>query len=69
MVEPIARHREASAGSSTERWVMLGCELLTLAALVASLVSMAPVAVRHRLSCTAISCTGDRCSCGVGTAR
>jgi len=37
MVEPIARHREPPATSSTERWVMLGCELLTLAALVASL--------------------------------
>ena len=42
MVEPIARHREPQARSSRDRWVLLGCELLTLAALVSSLVSMAP---------------------------
>jgi hypothetical protein len=42
MVELIARHREPPARSSTDRWVLLACELLTLTALVASLVSMAP---------------------------
>ena len=42
MVELIARHREPPARSSTDRWVLLVCELLTLTALVASLVSMAP---------------------------
>src|SRR5579864_5777159 len=42
MGKPIARHREPQARSRTDRWALLGCELLTLAALVASLVSMAP---------------------------
>lgn len=42
MVAPIARHREPQARSSTDGWGLLACELLTVAALVASLVSMAP---------------------------
>jgi hypothetical protein len=42
MVEPMARRPEPPARSSTDRWVLLACELLTLVALVASLVSMAP---------------------------
>jgi hypothetical protein len=42
MVAPIANHREPQARSSTDGWGLLVCELLTLAALVASLVSMAP---------------------------
>jgi hypothetical protein len=41
MAEPIVRHVEPSA-TSRDRWGLLGCELLTLAALVGSLVSMAP---------------------------
>ena len=52
MTTPIARHREPQARSRTDGWLLLVCELLTLAALVASLVSMAPagerVGVRHR---------------------
>jgi lipid-binding SYLF domain-containing protein len=36
------KHREPQARSSLGRRVLVGCELLTLAALVASLVSMAP---------------------------
>jgi SH3 domain-containing YSC84-like protein 1 len=41
MREPITRHREQPR-SSLGRRALLGCELLTLAGLVASLVSMAP---------------------------
>jgi hypothetical protein len=41
MVEPTASRPEQPA-SSTYRWMLLGCELLTLAALVANLVAMAP---------------------------
>jgi len=42
MLEPITRHREPQAKSSMNRRILLGCELLTLAALMASLVSLAP---------------------------
>lgn len=42
MLEQITRHRGPRARSSVDRRVLLGCELLTLAALVASVVSMAP---------------------------
>lgn len=41
MAEPIVRPVEPSA-TSRDRWGLLGCELLTVAALIASLVSMAP---------------------------
>jgi hypothetical protein len=42
MVDPIARRPEQPASSNPYRWMLLGCELLTLAALVANLVAMAP---------------------------
>lgn len=52
MAAPIARHREPQARSRPDGWVLLVCELLTLAALVASLVSMVPpgerAGARHR---------------------
>ncbi len=52
MVAPITRQREPQTRSSTDGWVLLVCELLTVAALVASLVSMVPpgerVGVRDR---------------------
>jgi hypothetical protein len=41
MVEPTASRPEQPA-SGAHRWLLLGCELLTLAALVANLVAMAP---------------------------
>jgi len=41
MVEPTASRPEQPS-SNPYRWVLLGCELLTLAALVANLVAMAP---------------------------
>jgi hypothetical protein len=41
MSEPIVRSVEPST-TARDRWGLLGCELLTLAALVGSLVSMAP---------------------------
>jgi hypothetical protein len=41
MAEPIMRHVEPSATSS-DRWGLLGCELLTVTALIGSLISMAP---------------------------
>ena len=46
MAAPIARHREPQARSRTDGWVLLVCELLTVAALVVSLVSMAPAGER-----------------------
>jgi hypothetical protein len=42
MVQPTARRAEQPESSSTYRWMLLGCELLTIAALVANLVAMAP---------------------------
>jgi hypothetical protein len=39
MLEP---SRPEPVSSSPYRWILLGCELLTLAALVATMVAMAP---------------------------